>query len=123
MSDSILTSTKKILGIEEDYKEFDLDILTHINSVFMILRQLGIGPQEGFFIEDEKAVWVDFLGDDPNLNAVKTYVFLRVRILFDPPTSSYHIEALKEQVKEIEYRLNLHMETSIVENSEVSVEL
>lgn len=110
MSDSILTSTKKILGVDEDYTAFDLDIMTHINSVFSILTQLGIGPSEGFMIEDASATWEDFLVTDQNLNSVKTYIYLRVRLLFDPPQTSYLIEALERQFKEIEWRLSVHRE-------------
>ena len=110
MNDSILTSTKKILGIEEDYTAFDPDIITHINSVFSTLNQLGLGPMEGFMIQDATATWGDFLLDDPRLNNVKSYVYLRVRILFDPPTTSYLLEAMKEQYKELEWRLSVQRE-------------
>lgn len=109
MNESILTSTKKILGIPADYTVFDVDIITHINSVFSTLHQLGIGPTEGFMINDESSIWADFYTDAP-LNAIKTYVYLRVRLLFDPPTTSYLINSLKEQVKELEWRLNVHRE-------------
>jgi hypothetical protein len=110
---SILTSTKKILGVPEDYTVFDQDIITHINSVFSTLTQLGVGPAEGFLIEDEGADWFEFIGDDPQLNAVKTYVFLRVRQLFDPPTTSYLITAFNEQIKELEWRLNSYREETM----------
>ena len=110
MSESILTSTKKILGIENVYTAFDPDILLHINSVFVTLNQLGIGPVTGFAIEDEVPTWVDFLGPDPRLNSVKTYVYLRVRLLFDPPSTSYLITSMKEQVQELEWRLNVYRE-------------
>jgi hypothetical protein len=110
MSNSILTSTKKILGIEESYTVFDNDIVLHINSVFSTLSQLGIGPVDGFMIEDASAEWVDFLGNDKRLNSVKTYMYLRVRLLFDPPTTSYHISAMKEEIKEFEWRLNVYRE-------------
>lgn len=111
MSDSsILRSTKKILGIDADYTAFDADIMTHINTVFSILSQLGIGPTTGFMIEDDDDTWDAFLGDDPNLNAVKTYVYLRVRLLFDPPTTSYMITSMQEQIKELEFRLNVYRE-------------
>jgi hypothetical protein len=110
MSDSILTSVKKILSIPEDYDVFDQDIILHINSVFSTLTQLGIGPVEGFMIADATAEWDSFIGADLELNAVKTYVCLRVRLLFDPPSSSYAIEAMKEQVKELEWRLNVTRE-------------
>lgn len=110
MNESILTSTKKILGIAEDYVEFDLDITMHINSAFSTLSQLGIGPAAGFMITDASAVWGDFLGTDANLSAVKTYVYLRVRLLFDPPTTSYHTTAIQEQIKELEWRLSTYRE-------------
>ena len=110
MSSSILTSTKKILGIDADYTAFDSDIITHINSAFSTLAQLGIGPIDGFMIEDATATWDAFLGSDMNLNSVKSYVYLRVRLLFDPPTTSYLITSLNEQLKEIEWRLNVYRE-------------
>lgn len=110
MSDSILISTKKILGIEADYTAFDLDIIMHINSVFVTLNQLGIGLANGFMIEDSVATWRDFIGGDWNLNSVKTYVYLRVRLLFDPPTTAYLVTSMKEQVQELEWRLNVHRE-------------
>lgn len=110
MSESILTNTKKILGLAEDYTVFDTDIIIHINSVFSTLNQLGLGPEEGFMIEDATAVWDDFLSDDLRLNNVKTYVYLRVRVLFDPPTSSFGLAAMQEQIKELEWRLNVQRE-------------
>lgn len=110
MTNSILTSTKKNLGINADYEAFDQDILMHINSVLVTLNQLGIGPELGFYIADADAEWSDFLGDDMRLNSVKTYVYLRVRLLFDPPTTSYLITALREQFQEIEWRLNVYRE-------------
>ena len=110
MIQSILESTKKILGIEAEYTPFDVDIITHINSVFSTLNQLGIGPANGFMIEDAAPTWDDFLGDDPRFNAVKSYVYLRVRLLFDPPTTSYLMTALNEQVKELEWRLNVQVD-------------
>lgn len=110
MTSSILTSTKKILGIEEEYTAYDLDIITHINSVFSTLSQLGIGPEAGFAIEDAATTWDTFLGTDPNLNAVKTYVYLRVRMLFDPPSTSYAQDSMRKQIEEIEWRLNVYRE-------------
>lgn len=110
MSASILNSIKKVLGIDESYTAFDADILMHINSVFSTLNQLGVGPAEGFMIEDESATWDTFIGADSRLNAVKSYVYLRVRLLFDPPTTSYMIEAQQQQVKELEWRLNVQRE-------------
>lgn len=113
MSDSILTSTKKVLGLEESYTAFDLDVMTHINSSFSTLAQLGVGPPGGFMIEDATAEWATFLGSDKLLNMVRTYVFLKVRLLFDPPSNAYVMDAFKEQIKELEWRLNVHMEDTI----------
>ena len=110
MSNSILRSTKKVLGLDDSYTVFDEDVIMHINSVFSILNQLGIGPIDGFRIEDATALWSDFLGDDLNLNSVKTYVFIRVKLLFDPPGTSYLITAMNEQIKELEWRLNVKRE-------------
>lgn len=112
MEQSILTSTKKILGIAADYTAFDLDIVTHINAVFSTLTQLGVGPAEGFMIEDAEDVWYDFIDNDPQLNAVKSYVFLKVRQLFDPPTTSYLIAAMEKQIQEFEWRLNTGREST-----------
>lgn len=107
MTDSILDSTKKVLGIEASYTAFDTDIVMHINSVFSTLHQLGIGPIEGFEIEDQTTQWSDFLGTETRLNSVKTYVYLRVRLLFDPPTTSFAIAAMQKQAEEYEWRLNV----------------
>lgn len=111
MENSILNSTKKILGIEADYTAFDTDILTHINTVFSTLNQIGIGPIEGFMIEDATPTWDAFLGTDLRLNQVRSYTFLRVRVLFDPPQTSFLLEALDKQIKELEWRLNVHRES------------
>jgi hypothetical protein len=112
MEQSILNSTKKILGIAADYTVFDLDIITHINTAFSTLTQLGVGPADGFMIEDDSAQWTDFdpVDDDRQYNAVKSYIYLRVRLLFDPPTTSYLITALEKQVQELEWRLNVYRE-------------
>lgn len=110
METSILTSTKKILGLAEDYTVWDLDIITHINSAFSDLTQLGVGPPAGFMIEDETAQWTDFLGDDLQLNSVKTYIYLRVKLLFDPPATSFAISAMQDQIDRLEWRLNIHRE-------------
>lgn len=112
MSDSILTSTKKLLGLEESYTAFDQDVIIHINSVFSTLAQLGIGPTDGFAIEDATANWVDFLGTNLQYNAVKTYVYLRVRLLFDPPATHYAIASWKEQIQEVEWRLSVLREST-----------
>ncbi len=110
MEQSILISTKKILGVEADYIAFDLDIITHINTAFSTLTQLGVGPAEGFMIEDDGEEWDDFVADDLQYNSVKSYIFLKVRQLFDPPTTSYLITAVEKQIQELEWRLNTHRE-------------
>lgn len=123
METSILNSIKKILGIADDYTAFDEDIITHINTAFSTLTQLGVGPREGFMIEDEDAAWTDFTEDRLEFNAVKSYVYLRVRMLFDPPTTSYLINAMNEQIQELEWRLNTSREeTNWVDPNPVVVE-
>jgi hypothetical protein len=112
MEQSILTSTKKILGIAADYTAFDLDIITHINAAFSTLTQLGVGSAEGFMIEDAEAEWYDYIEDDIQLNTIKSYVFLKVRQLFDPPNTSYLIEAMEKQIREFEWRLNTNREST-----------
>jgi hypothetical protein len=112
VSDSILNSTKKALGVDSTYTAFDVDILMHINSAFATLNQLGIGPEEGFSIEDATPTWDAFLGTDKNLNSVKSYVYIKVRMLFDPPTTSFLIDALNKQATELEWRLNTYREGS-----------
>lgn len=105
--ESILNSVKKVIGIDKDYEAFDIDILMHINTAFFTLMQLGVGPDEGFRIEDADTTWTEYLGSDLNLEAVKSYVFVRVRLLFDRPETSYGIQALERQVNELEWRLEV----------------
>lgn len=107
MDQSILNTTKKILGIDKTYTEFDVDIITHINSALSTLSQLGVGPAAGLMIDDDVKLWADFVDADVLLNPVKTYVYLRVRLLFDPPSTSYHLNAIQEQVRELEWRLQV----------------
>ena len=109
--ESILTSIKKLLGITEEYEHFDNDIIMHINSVFMILTQLGVGPSEGFSISDKTTTWYDFIPSGTNLEGVKSYVYLKVRLLFDPPQASGVMDAIKNQIGELEWRLNVEAET------------
>ena len=104
--ESILTSIKKLLGISEEYEQFDKDLIVHINSVFLILNQLGVGPSEGFFIYDDTAIWDDFL-EGANIELVKSYMYLKVKLLFDPPLSSAVIEANNRMISEFEWRLNV----------------
>ena len=103
---SILTSVKKVLGLAEEDTSFNMDIVLHINSVFAILNQVGIGPEDGFVIEDATPTWDDFV-TDVKMASVQTYVYLRVRLLFDPPTTSFVIDSFKRQIDEIEWRLNV----------------
>ena len=105
--ESILLSVKKMLGITEDYQHFDKDIIMHINTVLLTLTQIGVGPEEGFLIEDEYAEWVDFIGEDTQMQAVKSYVYLKVKLLFDPPLSSAVIESTNRMAAELEWRLRL----------------
>lgn len=118
MEESILTSVKKMLGITESYTDFDIDIMMHINSVFMILTQLGVGPSSGFSITDKNSVWSEFLQKESNLEAVKSYVYLKVRLLFDPPLSSAVIESMNRLISELEWRLNIAVDPSVSIDSE-----
>lgn len=111
MTDSILDSIKKALDIDPSYTAFDPDITMHINSVFATLHQLGIGPDDGFEITGQTEVWADFLGANPRLNSVKTYMTLKVKLAFDPPQYSFHISSLEKQIEEIEWRLNTYRES------------
>ena len=105
--ESILTSIKKLLGIAEDYTHFDNDIIMHINSVFLILTQLGVGPPEGFVIQDATALWTDFVADDKNLELIKSYTYLKVKIMFDPPLSSAVLDSINQLIKEYEWRIQV----------------
>lgn len=108
MEESILISIKKLLGISEEYTQFDDDIIMHINTVFLNLNQLGVGPTAGFFIEDDSAEWAEFIGDNnAQLQAVKSYIYLKVKLLFDPPLSSSVIESMNRMITELEFRLNV----------------
>lgn len=113
MEESILISTKKILGLDASYTPFDLDVITHINAAFSLLNQLGVGPLEGFFISDDTAVWADFIVPQEQLHLVKTYIFLKARVLFDPPGTSFLLESANNQIKEYEWRLNTFREVEL----------
>ena len=110
--ESILTSIKKLLGIEEDYVHFDADIIMHINSVLSILMQLGVGPSEGYSIKDANATWDEFITNPAKLELVKSYVYLKVRLMFDPPSSSSAIESMKQLISELEFRIIVAVETA-----------
>ena len=108
--DSILTSVKKIIGISEEDESFDTDLIMHINSVLMILNQLGVGPEDGFSITDKSAVWTDVIGDNKLIEATKTFVGLKVRLIFDPPTSSAVLDSINKTISELEWRINVMVE-------------
>jgi hypothetical protein len=113
MEQSILKSTKKILGLDENYTAFDLDVLTHINSAFFTLNQLGVGPADGFVIEGDEEQWEAFTGGEVSkvaMHAVKSYVYLYVRLLFDPPGTPHHIKAAEDQKTELAHRLLMERE-------------
>ena len=107
--DSILTSVKKMLGIQEDYEHFDPEIIMYINSAFMILNQLGVGPEEPFVIENKMDYWDDFI-EPEKIELVKTYVYMRVRLMFDPPASGFLVDSLNKQIQEYEWRMNVQAE-------------
>lgn len=104
--ESILDSIKKLLGIQPEYRAFDEDLIIHINTVFIILNQLNIGPEEGFMIVDGSESWDDFV-KGINETMVKTYIYLKVRLMFDPPTSGVLVESMNSMISELEWRLFL----------------
>lgn len=110
--DSILTSVKKALGSTAEYDHFDPEIIMHINSVFSDLREIGVGPKEGFVIEDDTSVWTDFISDNNKLwfENVKSYMYLRVQLLFDPPTTGSVLASKERQAEKMEWRLNFAAE-------------
>lgn len=110
MFDSILDTIKKLLGIDPSDTSFDSDVIVHINTVLFVLYQLGVGPRDGFFISDSRARWADYIGADTSLEAVKTYMFLRVKSLFDPTSSSVVSESYDRTVSELEWRLKTEAE-------------
>lgn len=112
--ESILTSIKKLLGVSEDYEQFDAEIIMHINTVFLNLTQLGVGPSTGFFIRDSGDIWSDFVDieKEATMNAIITYVYLKVKLLFDPPLSAAVIESIKNTIAELEWRLNVAAESA-----------
>ena len=105
--ESILTSIKKLLGIQEEYTNFDNDIIMHINSTFSTLTQLGVGPSNGFIIKDKSSTWDEFVSDN-RLECVKSYVYLKVRLLFDPPSTSAVMDSINRQITEYEWRINVY---------------
>lgn len=111
LNESILNSIKKMLGPTEEYTHFNPDIIMHINSVFMILNQMGVGPDKAYSISDDEDTWSDFMPEDELLHSVKSYIYLKVKMLFDPPSSSSIMQSMNEQIKELEWRLNVAAES------------
>jgi len=110
MIDSILDSMKKALNLPADHHEFDEDLIMHINSVFSTLHQLGVGPTQGFQITDNTALWSTFLGGNMSQNNIRSYMYVCVRLLFDPPTTGYQLESRQKQKEELEWRISVERE-------------
>lgn len=110
-TDSIVASIKKMLGLEDEYTPFDMDVITHINAAFMTLTQMGIGPKEGFMVDDYNQTWEQFLTNKVMLGGVKTWVYLQVKMMFDPPSNSILMDAMKQQADQILWRLNVQAES------------
>ena len=108
--ESILDSLKKPLGMDPNYRVFDEDLIMHINSIFAVLHQLGVGPKDGYSIQSNAEEWSSFLQNNVLLNDVKTYMYLKLRLLFDPPASSSVLKSYEEQCKELEWRMNITAE-------------
>ena len=108
--ENILDSIKKLLGIDEADLNFDQELIMHINSVFMVLNQLGVGPVGGFKISSNEEVWTDFVGTRLDLESVKSYIYLKVRLLFNPPQNSFLVAAIEKQIEENEWRLQVQIE-------------
>ena len=121
MQPSILKSTKKLLGIHEDYTVFDIDVMTHINAAFSVLQQLGVGPVDGYMIEDADDVWTDFDVPDNLLKLVRSYIFLKVKMSFDPSPTSFHLESMNRQIQELEWRMNVSREEALAASQIVVV--
>lgn len=111
-SDSILLTEKKMLGIEPDDDSFDEELMVHINGILMTLRQLGVGMDQSFMVTSDQDLWDDLLDDRQDLQAVKTYIYLKLRQQFDPPTNSFVLTSMEKQIAELEWRLNVQAEGS-----------
>lgn len=110
VTNSILHDIKQMLGQEWDDDTFDLDIKNHINTVFFNLNQLGVGPADGFEITDATTLWSAYIGTTKNLNAVKTYIYIRVRLMFDPPTNGFLVTSLEKQADKLEWTLTVEVD-------------
>ena len=113
MNESIFTTIKNLLDVPADDDSFDADILTYINSAFYSLRQLGVGPKEGFVITGADQTWNEFDANESLIGEVKTYIQQKVRLLFDPPNNSFLVSAIQENLKELEFRLNMDGEGAL----------
>lgn len=113
MEDSILTSIKKLLGVEEEYTHFDTDIKIFINTALMVINQLGVGPPEGFSIQDKGNTWEEFFAGRTDLDAIKSFIYLHVKQTFDPPQMGYLVTAIADQLKELGFRINIQAESKI----------
>lgn len=122
VEDSILLSTKKNLGIDPTVTHFDVDLIIWINSAINILTQLGVGPVKGFEIISQDQTWNDFTGGDPRLNMVKSYITLKTKLSFDPPSGNAVLESYKEQIKEYECRLNYEVDPEYTFDEEVNTD-
>lgn len=111
--ESILSSIKSMLGIQEDYTHFDGDIIQHINSVFFVLSQLGVNPDMSYSIFDKTGKWSDYT-TRVDLNAIKSYMYLKVRLLFDPPLSNTLIDVIKTQIAEYEFRIMITVDPKVI---------
>ena len=111
-TDSIVVTIKKMLGLDDEYTPFDADVIVHINTAIMTLTQMGVGPKEGYEVLDYDQTWTDFLGDMVKmLGAVKTYIYLQVKMVFDPPNNSFVMDAYKQQCEQLLFRLNVNAES------------
>ena len=111
MEYSILNTIKKMLGLDANYTAFDTDIIVHINSALMTLTQLGVGSPSGFSITSSLATWQDFIGTASDLEAIKSFIYLKTRLAFDPPATSFVLEAIKAMISEYEWRINVQVDT------------
>jgi len=117
MEDSILVTIKKMLGIDAEETAFDTDIIVMINAAFMTLMQLGVGPTTGFRIDDENSIWSDFVDDSSIIGAIKTYIYAKVRVMFDPPSGST-ATTYDNIIRELEWRLNVHVDIGATEDED-----
>ena len=121
LQESILNTIKKMIGVEENYKQFDIDLIVHINTAFAALAQIGHNLKDGYFISDMNNIWSEYITDTRLLDPIKTYVYLKTKLVFDPPSSSMVIESMKQTLKELEFRIQISAESIDKEDKNVSV--